>query len=296
MSEAEDIAKIVAEQRATPEDLKPQADPPAPEPTPVEAAPVEEAPVVEATEETPPVEEAPKKKKTATDHLTSRVGNLQQRLNQEQAERASIQARLEAAEALLNARGTPAPDGTETPPAPSLARTDINPNTARAYTPEEFRAAVAETARVEALNAKANAVYENGTAAFPDFQETVSTLGALGVMTGDFIEAAITAAGDEKTSAALFHALGADVDEATRISQLPPVRMGVELAKLAASVAKPTQTRVSATPAPIPSIRGAVEPTIDLARAAGGDNDMSAWVAARQAAGDPFARAPGRRH
>ena len=310
MSDAEEIARIVAEQRATPADLKPQATP-APESDGGQIAPEPEVLAVEAETDTPPEssetpetpveakpdEPAPKKKKSATDYLTGRVGNLQQKLNQEQADRAALQARLEAAEALLNARGTPAPEPGATPPQTAPARTDINPNTARVYTPEEFQAAVAQQAATDALNAKANAVYASGVEAFPDFQDTVATLGALGIMTQDFVEAAIEAAGNEKTSAAMLHALSADPEEATRIASLRPALMGAALAKLANQVAAPAQARVSAAPPPISGIRGAVTPVIDLAKAAENDsNDMSAFIAARIKQGDPYARPPGRRH
>src|ERR1700677_5375373 len=108
--DAAEIARIVAEQRATPEDLKaadaaPVADP-APDPIPEPDA--DPAPVVAAegdADPTPDPDPKPAKvKKTATDFLTGRVGHLQQRLTQEQTERAALQARLDAAEALLNAR------------------------------------------------------------------------------------------------------------------------------------------------------------------------------------------------
>ncbi len=111
-------------------------------------------------------------------------------------------------------------------------------------------------------------------------------------MSKELLDAAM-AVGDQKTSAAVIHKLGSDLEEANRIAQLAssPAQMGVELAKIAAQVSQPAPpVRVSSAPAPIPTIRGRVEPTVDdFAKAAEGDNDMSAYVAARKKAGDPFA-------
>ncbi len=299
--DAAEIARIVEEQRAKPEDLKPVAAAPDPAPEPVaapEPTPEPAAPAVEASAEgdgPPAPAEAepaptPKAKKTATDFLTGRVGNLSAKLTEAQAREAALQARLDAAEALLNAqRTTPAPDGQQ-PPAPAPAPQTVNPNTGRTYTPEEFQAAVRETARIEALNRQADDLYNTGATQFPDWKENIDVLNASGIMSQELVDATL-ALGDQKTGAAVMHKLGADLEEAQRIAQLSPVKMGVELAKLAAQVAQPAaQTRVSSAPAPIPTIRGGVSPVVDYAKLAESDsNDTSAYVEARRKAGDPWA-------
>lgn len=297
--EAAEIARIVAEQRATPEDLKPQPDAlivPAPiiETAPEAVAAEGEAEASADGDVAPAPAEAdtpaPKAKKTPTDYLTGRIGNLNQRLTERETALAAALARAEAAERLLNARGTPAPDGSETPPASAPARTDTNPNTGRSYTPEEFQAAVAQQAARQAFNAQADEVYNTGKGSFPDWDQTVQVLNASGLMSEGLLEAAL-AVGDQKTSAAVFHYLGSDLEEAQRIGQLSGPRLGVELARIAAQVSTPTPAaRVSSAPAPIPTIRGGVAPSIDYAKLTEGDsNDMSAFVAARKKAGDPFA-------
>lgn len=301
--DAAEIARIVAEQRATPEDLRPAPEL-APEPV-VEAAPEpvvepDPEPVVAAEGEpgpTPdPAAPAAKTKKTPTDYLTGRIGNLNQTLAQERADKAAIQARLDAAEALLNARGAPAPAGTQQPSATAPAHTDTNPQTGRVYTQAEFDAALQaqlpQAAAKQEFNRQADEVYNTGKTAFPDWDQTVQVLNASGLMSEGLLEAAL-AVGDQKTSAAVFHYLGSDLEEAQRVGQLSGPRLGVELARIAAQVAKPAQAspaRVSSAPAPIPTIRGGVTPAIDYAKLTEADsNDMSAFVAARRKAGDPYA-------
>ena len=282
--DAEEIARIAADQRASPADLLPQPDvpPSQPEPDP-EPEPPEETPAPEAP---PPEPTEAKVKKSPVAHLTGRIGNLAAKLNEETNARQAAEARLQAAEALLNARGTPLPDGT---PAPADAPPQVNPATGRTYTQAEFQSAVQQAAARQAFDRQADAVYDVGAGQFTDWKENIDVLNASGIMSKELLDAAM-ALGDQKTSAAVIHKLGSDLEEAQRIAGMKatPARMGVELAKIAAQVSQPVQQRVSSAPAPIPAIRGGVNPAIDLGRLAEGD-DMQAYAAARAKQGDPYA-------
>lgn len=295
MADAEDIARIVEEQRAKPADLLAAEVPnvPQPEPAPEPAPEAEDVPAPEpgpdalAPEPEPAPAEA-KVKKSPVAHLTGRIGNLTAKLNESDAARQAAESRLAAAEALLNARrAQPAPDGEQ--PAPA----NVNPATGRTYSQTEFDQAVQAAAEQQAFNRQADAVFSVGAAAFPtDWQETVDVLNGSGIMSKTLVDATF-ALGDEKLSAAVLHRLGSDIEEAKRIADMAatPARMGVELAKIAAEVNRPAAApRTSSAPAPIPTIRGGVNPVIDYAKLAEGDtNDMSAYAAARRRAGDPWA-------
>ena len=87
----------------------------------------------------------------------------------------------------------------------------------------------------------------------------------------------------------VIHHLGSDLEEAARISALPPVRMGVELAKIAQQTAQaPAKRPISGAPAPIEPVSGRPDPTVNFVKLAE-SNDMNAWVAERKKAGDPWA-------
>ena len=147
-------------------------------------------------------------------------------------------------------------------------------------------------ADLQSYNDKANALYETGKEKFGDWDDSVQNLNAAGIIAADsptarsLIEAALATG----SAPEVIRHLGKDLTEAERIAAMSPVRMGVELAQLAQRLTKPKTTAISGAPAPIggATVRGAAEPTVDLAKLAQGD-DMAAWVAARKKAGDPWA-------
>ena len=111
-----------------------------------------------------------------------------------------------------------------------------------------------EAARLVAetkFNEACNKVYAAGKSEFQDFDAAVANLQMVG-MSRDFLE--FTAASD--AGAKLLHHLGKDLDEAARISALPPVLMARELTKLELKLSQPQAKQVSKAPAPITPVTG----------------------------------------
>lgn len=99
------------------------------------------------------------------------------------------------------------------------------------------------------FNESCNKVYAEGAKEFPDFDAAVRNLQMVGV-TRDFLELAATS----DAGAKLIHHLGTDLDEAARITSLPPVQMARELTKLEYKLNQPQAKPVSKAPAPIKPI------------------------------------------
>lgn len=112
---------------------------------------------------------------------------------------------------------------------------------------QEARRLLAETT----FNEACNKVYATGKQEFSDFDTAVANLQMVGMNRG-FLE--FTAASD--AGAKLIHHLGKDLDEAARISALPPVLMARELTKLELKLSQPQAKPVSKAPAPITPIAG----------------------------------------
>jgi hypothetical protein len=110
---------------------------------------------------------------------------------------------------------------------------------------QEARRLIAE----QSFNEACNKVYATGKAEFQDFDQAVANLQMVG-MNRDFLE--FTAASD--AGAKLLHHLGKDLDEAARISSLPPVLMARELTRLELKLNQPQTKPVSKAPAPITPI------------------------------------------
>lgn len=112
---------------------------------------------------------------------------------------------------------------------------------------QEARRLLAE----QTFNQACNKVYATGKAEFPDFDAAVGNLQMVG-MNREFLEFA--AASD--AGAKLIRHLGNDLDEAARISALPPVLMARELTRLELKLSQPQAKPVSKAPAPITPIAG----------------------------------------
>lgn len=109
-------------------------------------------------------------------------------------------------------------------------------------------AAARQIAAAEAFNAECNRAFEAGKQAFPDFVNAVSTVQMVDGYSNSVIEAALATG----APADVLYQLGKNPDEAERIFSLPPVRMAVELGKLA-STPKPAAPKppISSAPPPI---------------------------------------------
>lgn len=94
-----------------------------------------------------------------------------------------------------------------------------------------------EHARVQEFNRRCNETAEAGRAAHADFDQRVGNLQRLhdpsnvqeAVQYNNFLLAAL----ETGSASDLLHELGGDLNEAARIMQLSPVRMGVDLARMA---------------------------------------------------------------
>lgn len=101
------------------------------------------------------------------------------------------------------------------------------------------------------FNDSCNKVYEQGKAEFPNFDQAVSNLQLVGA-SRDFL--ALIA--DSEAGAKLINHLGTDLDEAARLTSLPPLQMARELTKLEFKLSQPKTKPVSKAPAPITPVGG----------------------------------------
>lgn len=117
---------------------------------------------------------------------------------------------------------------------------------------------------VRQFNTTCNAIYEKGVKDIPGFAKALEAYGEIGGLTPELVEAA-QESGDAHHIIA-FLARPENLDEAERISRLPPLRMGAAVAKIAAQV-KPAPAKpkpVSRAPPPIRPIGGAARAEVDL--------------------------------
>ncbi len=261
------VEEIALEQRAV-------------DPRPVVADPVIESqkdPIADPVVVDPVVidpEPAKPPKKTAEDVLKGRVGHLTKTLSTKDLEIEDYKSKLAAAQALLQANGTPSGDPPVVVSAP--------PTT---YTQADFDTAVAARAEAQEFNRRADDMYNTGAAKYQDWKDAVDTLVASGFMNKDLLDAAMAV--EDGTS--VIHYLGTNLDEAERIGQLTPIRKAAEMAKLSTTLNAPRSIPVSSAPAPIRPVTGSPSPQVDLHRTAD-EGDMSAWVAARAKQGSRWAQ------
>jgi len=124
-----------------------------------------------------------------------------------------------------------------------------------------------------------------GRKAFSDFDDRINNLSKL-VDKSDPVRISsyqqlVSAALETGEGAKLLHSLGADLDEASRIMSLSPVKQGIELARIAARQAAP----VSSAPRPIRPIgnRGESLNQVDPADKDRGDSlDTRSWMERRE--------------
>jgi len=152
--------------------------------------------------------------------------------------------------AMYEGQGQPQPNGqTQQQPDPQQAYNAPPPNQAAIDRYVEERAA--QLAATQEFNRRCNETAEVGRRAYPDFDSRVSKL--IGLVDGNDPSAVSTynsflnAAMETGEASKLIYALGGDLNEASRLLSLSPIRMAVELTKMAA---KPVQ-EISAAPRPI---------------------------------------------
>lgn len=130
----------------------------------------------------------------------------------------------------------------------------------------------AEIVAQRSFDEACNKVYETGKGEFPDFDQAVSNLQMVG-MNRDFLEIVSSSDAGHK----VLHHLGTDLDEAARISALPPLQMARELTRLEYKLNQPQNKPVSKAPAPIKPIGTGGSPSSGLSD----DLPIEEWMARR---------------
>lgn len=268
MADAEPtIEQVALEQRAT----NPRDESDAPVTDIIVEEPDQIAPELDEPEPQP---ELPAKvKKTAEDVLKGRVGHLTKTLSAKDVELNVALRRAAAAEALLTANTSE-----EAPKSVSVPDSNV-------YTSADFEAAVTAKAEAQEFNRKADEMYNVGASKYPDWKDSIDALVSTGFMDKNLLDSAMIV----EDGATVLHYLGVNLDEAERISALPPIRKAAEMTKLSLQLGAPKSVAVSTAPAPIRAITGSPNPTVDLKRIADTD-DMKAYAAARAAQGSRWGK------
>lgn len=175
-----------------------------------------------------------------TDWRDRRIGELTARTREMRAELERLRA--------IAGQGQQPPNGQQPPPNPPPYNGGP-PNQVEIDRQIQERAAI--LAANQEFNRRCNEVAETGRRDYPDFDTAVSKL--VGLVDGnDPVGVAnynsfLTAAMETGEAPKILHALGGDLNEASRILSLNPVRMAVELTRMAS---RPVQ-EISRAPRPI---------------------------------------------
>lgn len=131
-----------------------------------------------------------------------------------------------------------------------------------------------EIAQQQAINDAANRTYESGKAKFADFDTAVNNMRNVADLTQHphFLEAVTKL----PNGADVYYHLGKNLDDAAHVLSLPPVHMGLELARLSATLGKPIQT--SKAPPPGTPVGGAVGVSDGLSD----DLPIGEWIKRRE--------------
>lgn len=184
------------------------------------------------------------------------------------------------------------PAGTEPEPAARLAEAEIE---------RRARERAKEISAIETFNRMCRDAATAGRQAFPDFDTRVTALreafsGADGdvqqqVTYNQFVAAAL----ETGQAPAILHQLGGDLDEAARILALPPMKMVVELTRLAGKAPDTSTTRAPKPITPLGS-KGAAHTAIEPDDPERADNlPTPEWMKRRNAQEKSRLEATGRR-
>lgn len=148
------------------------------------------------------------------------------------------------------------------------------------FTQAEIEERAAQLANERSFVDACNKVYNDGKAAHgQEFETAVGNLKMLGSDTPQYRNMLEAAVALENSPDVLKH-LGSNMDEASRIMSLPPVRMAVELAKLGTKVA--AAPKVSNAPAPVDPIGGGSVAASPAPTSDGEFKDQAAYKAWRE--------------
>jgi hypothetical protein len=155
-----------------------------------------------------------------------------------------------------------------------IANPDPNKPPVSTLTEEEVEKRAEEKAiqiaRANEFNRACDAIADNGKTAFTDWDDALKNLSLVGVIgqgaSPEFLETAIELKDPHK----ILHHLGRNLDEAERISKLPPKKMAMEMARIEATMNTPAAVvptvpvvpPVSKAPAPVIPVGGAAKPAV----------------------------------
>ena len=207
------------------------------------------APAAETPE--PQAEPEPERKvKKLDEWAEKRIADEAFKAREEARQRRAAEAEAEALRRQLEA--LQAPQGQQTPVAPPQAAP-----APLAVNPQDFDRAVAveaeRRAAVAKFNEDCNKVHSEGAKQFPDFEDALKNLGALGALNEQTLQT-IIATGEGPR---LLYELGSDPEKAAEVFKLPPALQAIELGKRAAvRPAGKAPAPVSNAPAPIRPLEG----------------------------------------
>lgn len=121
---------------------------------------------------------------------------------------------------------------------------------------QQFNSAVEQEAAKRAFDAACNDLYTKGTEQFSDFTTKIQSFQHIGGLPPLVVEAALEI-GDAHE---VLHALAGDLDEASRIFELSPLRMAAALTKFAEQAKAAKRKVPSRAPDPITPVQGSVTP------------------------------------
>ena len=130
----------------------------------------------------------------------------------------------------------------------------------------------------EKFNDRCNNLVSEGTTKFSDFQDVMTNMRSVGAIGPEADPGFISAVLELKDPVKIFHTLGKDPDEVTRILSLSPTKQVIELTRLEERLQKPKSAVISKAPAPITPVGGAAKAEPDLND---GDLPMEQWIALR---------------
>lgn len=147
------------------------------------------------------------------------------------------------------------------------------------YSPEVIESLVREQAAVIAeqntFNNRCNSIFEDGSAKYPEFNNSVTTLNSIGLQSNPELFKSIV---DTDNASDIIEYLANNLDEAEMFMDYSPAKMIRELTKLDISLAGSTAKvkPVSKVPAPIKPVSGKTAPVKVSA-----ETNPSAWIAQR---------------
>lgn len=242
-----ELAAVVAEEPAVTGDPDPVAEDPAVDPVPAAAAPAKKAKGIE------PWMQKRLDEQTARQRQAEREAEEAKRANQ------VLQATIDALRKTPGAEAVPDAQAPEVPPRGYVRQEDVLAEAARIARDNEF-------------NGRANQAFLAGKAAFPDFEEALQPLQAMGaIQRFDFQEAALAT----ESAPEVLHYLGSNPEEASKILDSLKNGRGMQAVaamtkiatRLVAEKAAAAKKAISKAPAPIAPVGGSAVPVFDAEKA-----------------------------